>query len=296
MTTATATAPNAILPTHRLADQYSLEMTAKDTASLAEAAPLIAPGTRISVTFLPGEEPDARIAAAAMVRRLGFVPVPHISARRLGSSAELEAYLEALIAQAQVNEVFVVAGDPPTPLGPFEDALAVIRSGLLARYGIGHVGISGYPEGHPEIGHDKLRKAMLDKQAELHAQSIDYAIMTQFGFDPQPVLHWLAQIRADGVHGQVRVGVPGPTSIKTLLRFATRCGVGASASVLKKYGISVTRLLGTAGPDRFVNALASGLQPDLHGDVALHFYPFGGLTRTAQWVAEFAQTARGATR
>jgi methylenetetrahydrofolate reductase (NADPH) len=273
---------------------YSLEITAKDTASLEEAAPLIDPGTRISVTFLPGEEPDARVAAAAIVRRLGFVPVPHISARRLGSSAELEAFLDALIAQAQVDEVFVVAGDPPAPLGPYEDALAVIRSGLLARYGIGHVGISGYPEGHPEIGHDQLRRAMLDKKAELESQSIDYSIVTQFGFDPQPVLRWLTEIRADGVQGQVRVGVPGPTSVKTLLRFAARCGVGASAGVLKKYGISVTRLLGTAGPDRFVNALAATLQPEVHGDVALHLYPFGGLTRTAQWAAQFAQTARAA--
>jgi methylenetetrahydrofolate reductase (NADPH) len=289
---ATVTALIQQAPAPLATDVYSLEMTAKDVASLEAAAPLIPAGTRISVTFLPGEEPQARVAAAAAVRRLGFTPVPHISARRISSSGELESYLDALVDQAQVEEVFVVAGDPPAPMGPYEDALAVIRTGLLPRYGVRRVGVSGYPEGHPEITRDQLRRAMLDKKAELQAQGLDYAIMTQFAFDAEPVLRWLAELRGDGVHGQVRIGVPGPASIKTLLRFAARCGVGASASVMRKYGVSLTKLLGHAGPDLLVHALAVGLQPDIHGDVALHFYPFGGLVRTAEWVAQFARDER----
>src|SRR3546814_1655132 len=55
------------------------------------------------------------------------------------------------------------------------------------------------------------------------------------------------------------LGVPGPTSVKRLLSFAARCGVGASAGVMKKYGFSITQLLTTAGPDKLVNNLAAGL-------------------------------------
>ncbi|WP_261370956.1 methylenetetrahydrofolate reductase [Sphingobium sp. B2] len=272
---------------------FSLEMTARDVGALREAAPLIPQGTRLSITFLPGEEMPARVAAAAAARELGFIPVPHISARRIASKTDLETYLDALIDQAQVEDVFLIAGDPPEPLGPYEDSLGIIRSGVLSRYGISHVGIAGHPEGHGQVGPQMLRQAMLDKKSELEAQGIGYAIMTQFGFDADPVLEWLAQIRSDGIRAPVRLGVPGPASIKRLLSFAARCGVGTSTSVLKKYGISITKLLGTAGLDRFVNGLAEGLRLDIHGEVALHLYPFGGLRATAEWADSFVRTGRG---
>ena len=50
-------------------------------------------------------------------------------------------------------------------MGPYEDALSVFRTGLLAKHGIRRIGISGYPEGHPEIGNEKLCQASREKQA-----------------------------------------------------------------------------------------------------------------------------------
>jgi methylenetetrahydrofolate reductase (NADPH) len=46
----------------------------------------------------------------------------------------------------------------------------------------------------------------------------------------------------------VRLGIPGPAGIKTLMRFASGCGVGASTAVLAKYGISIGKLFGSVGP------------------------------------------------
>ena len=80
--------------------------------------------------------------------------------------------------------------------------------------------------------------------------------------------------------------VDGVASTTGLLAYAARCGVGASTSVLKKYGISVTNLLGTAGPDKLVNQFAKGLG-DEHGRVRLHFYPFGGMTKTLEWIRDY---------
>lgn len=271
----------------RLLHDFTLEMTAKDVAKLEEAAPNIPPGTQISVTFLPGEEFSARVHAARRVRELGFVPMPHLSARRLQSEAELKSYLGDLSSQVGIDRVFVIAGDPPQPEGPYEDALAIIKSGVLADYGVRHVGIAGYPEGHPDISNEKLRQAMLDKKRVLGELGLDYSVMTQFGFDADPVFSWLRQVRADGIDVPVRIGVAGPASIKTLLRFAARCGVGASASVIKKYGFSITQLLSTAGPDAMIHELAEGIDPAAHGDVRLHFYPFGGLAKTAEWIKDF---------
>jgi len=281
-----ATTLGVMTPAELLND-FSLEITAKDGDKFREAASLIPPGTQVSVTFLPGEEFDMRVATVKLVKQLGFVPMPHLSARRLRSQAQLENYLGRLSDEVGIDRVFVIAGDPPRPEGPYEDALAIIKSGILGNYGVKHVGISGYPEGHPDIPNPKLRQAMLDKDVALKELGLDYSIMTQFGFDANPVFTWLEQIRADGIVAPVRIGVPGPTSVKTLLRFAARCGVGASASVMKKYGFSITQLLTTAGPDRLVEEMAATYDPELHGKMLLHFYPFGGLTKAAQWVKEY---------
>jgi methylenetetrahydrofolate reductase (NADPH) len=182
----------------------------------------------------------------------------------------------------------VVAGDLATPAGPYFDALAVIKSGLLGKYGVRNVGISGYPEGHPDFSTQKLWQALRDKRQALTDLGHSYDIVTQFGFDAKPVLDWLAELRDSGVTAPVRIGVPGPASVKTLLRFAARCGVGASASVMAKYGVSIAKLLNTAGPDALVAELAGSLDPARHGEVFMHLYPFGGLTKTAQWVRDFS--------
>ena len=270
----------------RLFDDFSLEMTAKDVEQLEAAAQRLPANSIVSVTFLPGESFASRVDAAACVHRLGLKPVPHLSARRLTSAGELEGFLDALAERIELRHVFVVAGDLAEPAGPYDDALAVIRSGLLEKYGVEHVGIAGYPEGHPGIDEARLWQALEDKQRELGDRGLASSIMTQFGFDADPVLAWLAQLRDRGIAAPVRIGVAGPASIKTLLRFAARCGVGASARVMQKYGLSLTRLLGSAGPDPILAELSAGLDP-AHGDVSLHFYPFGGLTRTAEWIADY---------
>jgi methylenetetrahydrofolate reductase (NADH) len=272
----------------RLMAAYSIEMTAKDGDALRDAKDLIRQGTSVSITFLAGETAPARVAAATQVRSYGFSPRPHLSARRIASEAELESFLADLAAQAQIDRVLVVAGDLAQPAGPYVDALAVIRSGLLARHGVRNVGISGYPEGHPDFPAEQLWQALRDKHQALTDLGHTYDIITQFGFDSAPVLDWLAKLRDGGITAPVRVGVPGPASVKTLLRFAARCGVGASASVMAKYGVSITRLLNTAGPDALISELAGSLDPAKHGEVFIHFYPFGGLAKTAQWARDFS--------
>jgi len=272
---------------------FSIEMTAKDVSALEEASPLLPPETKIPVAFLPGETMEQRVFAAKRVRELGFIPIPHISARRITSLLELEQFLAALQSQAQIDHAFVVAGDPPKPMGPFDDALALIRTGLLARYGVRRVGISGYPEGHPEIGNDKLWRAKRDKTEALLQEGHDFAIVTQFGFDAKPLLRWIEQLRAEGITALVRAGVPGPATVGTLLKFAARCGVGASTRVLTRYGMSLGKLFATAGPDRLLADIAAGLDPARHGAVLIHLYPFGGLRRTAEWAATVSESDAG---
>ena len=269
----------------------SLEMTGKDVGELAEARDSIPEGTRINVTFLGNEDLPRRLAAAKAVKANGFVPVPHVSARRLVSRHMLEEFLTALEADGTGENVFAVGGDPSEPHGPYADALSVIESGLLETYGVRRVGIAGYPEGHPDIPDSVLWPALQSKYAALRARGLTGEIITQFGFDVDPVLDWIRTVRQHGIDAPVRIGVPGPAGVRRLMRYAARFGVGTSASIVKKYGLSITNLMGTAGPDRFLRALAAGYQPDRHGEVKLHFYTFGGLRATSEWINDFRKDA-----
>jgi methylenetetrahydrofolate reductase (NADPH) len=279
--------PNWEKPRSNMVDGYSLEMSAKELDGLREAAPLILPGTQIAVTFLPGEEMVQRVAAAVLARELGFEPIVHISARRLKSAEQLDRYLADISTKAGVKRVFVIAGDPPEAEGPFEDSLQIIETGLLEKYGIQVVGIGGHPQGHPHNTPDELWDWMDRKLAAVRAHGMLPLIVTQFGFDADAIVEWIGEMRARGIDVPVRLGVPGPAGIKRLLGFAKRCGVGASASVMKKYGISLTNLIGSAGPDKLIASLERGLTPR-HGRVRLHFYPFGALTAAAEWINTYA--------
>ncbi len=275
-------------PQAKLIDDFSLEMTGKDVPGLREAQDVIPPGTRVNVTFLGNEDLDMRVAAAQAVAEAGFIPVPHISARRLASQAQLEEFLDRLQQVGATDHVFAVGGDPATPEGPYDSAFDLIRSGVLQRYGVTEVSISGYPEGHPDIPSEVLWDHLEKKAASLKEQGLGAVILTQFSFDTDPVKAWIDGVRDRGIDATIRIGTPGPAGIKRLLNFARRFGVGANAMIVKKYGFSLTNLLGTAGPDTFVSDLAHLLAADpAAGDVKLHMYAFGGLRATAEWARDY---------
>lgn len=267
-----------------LLSDVSLEMTGADLAALVGAREVIAPGTSIHVTHLGTETLEQRLAAASAVLEHGWRPVPHIASRRLRSAQELEHCLGRLGDLGAADRLMVVAGDPETPEGPFEDSLAVIGSGILQRHGVTHVTITGYPDGHPGVAEHALWRSLEDKSAALAEQGIDGAIVTQFGFDTESVLRWIRAVRERGIDLPIRVGVAGPAGVKRLLGYARRFGVSTSAGIVKKYGFSLANLLGTAGPDHFVSALAGELNGAQLGSVRLHFYTFGGMVATSEWI------------
>jgi methylenetetrahydrofolate reductase (NADPH) len=159
------------------------------------------------------------------------------------------------------------------------------------------VSIAGYPEGHPDISQDVLWRALEEKSLSLTQQGLQATILTQFAFDTDPVLSWIDEVRARGIGSTIRIGTPGPAGIKRLLGFARRFGIGANAMIVKKYGFSLTNLMGTAGPDKFVTDLSAMLADKdadaptgtTSGPVKLHFYTFGGLLATADWARDYSR-------
>lgn len=275
-----------------LLQDFSLEMTGKDVEALREAAPAIPQGTRVNVTFLGNEDLEMRVNASKVVKELGFIPVPHISARRLHSEDELREFLQALADVDAVKHVFAVGGDPAEPLGPYASSLEMIQSGIFPEYGVESVSIAGYPEGHPEISDEILDRELVGKVTELAKQQLEAVILTQFGFDVAPVAAWLDELAAKNISTPISIGVPGPAGIKRLLGYAKRFGVASSAGIVKKYGFSLTNLMGSAGPDTFLNDLAAAVDAsDYQGTVGVHFYTFGGMAKTAEWAKDFIAKA-----
>lgn len=275
------------IDSRELLSAFSLEMTAKDIDALGAAAASIPAGTTVNLTYLGNETTEMRIEAAQAIVGAGFDAVPHISARRLTGEEELRDYLERLAAVGAVERLFIVGGDPTKPVGPFSDAFSVIRTGLLEEFGVKEVGITGYPEGHPDIDEVTLWNALEQKLSALERAGIAASITTQVSFDSTAVANWVQAVRDRGIDVPIRVGAPGPAGVKRLLGFARRLGISANAALLKKYGASVTNLLGRSTPATFIERAAEDFAGHDFGDVRIHFYTFGGLEATAQWAKEY---------
>ncbi len=119
-----------------------------------------------------------------------------------------------------MRRLLVIAGDRAEPAGPFHGALEAIDSGLIARHGIAAIGISGYPDGHPRIADHELDRLLAGKLEAAAQTGLKVEIVTQFCLDAAPILAWVRRLRAHGIDHPVRIGLAGPTSLTTLMRYA----------------------------------------------------------------------------
>lgn len=270
---------------------YALEVAAKDIAQVEAAKAAIPPGTPINIAFLGNEDHAQRIKAARVIRACGFEPVPIISSRRLRSERDRDYLLDALVAEAAPSRIILVGGDPAVPAGPFEDSLALLRSGLLERHFIRQVGIVGYPEGHPKVDADTLWRCLKWKFGFLQDAGCSVEITTQFGFDADAVVQWMERLRREGIDAPVRIGVPGPASVGKLLRYAKQFGSVPSAAIARRYGLSVGDPDHRFSPERYWDHLTAGMDGGNLGAALYHLYPFGGIMGGVQWMNSRLSTA-----
>jgi methylenetetrahydrofolate reductase (NADPH) len=271
-----------------LARGWSLEATLPADADIAALGPLVQPGMPVYLTAVPSRDPVAQVEAARRLHAAGYAPVPHVAVRSFASVAALDSYLGRMAGEAGVTRVLVIGGDRDPPAGPFRGAVEAIDSGVLQRHGIGEIGLAGYPDGHPRLSPQELDRALTEK-IEIAAQmGLAVHIVTQFCFDARPVVAWIARLRDFGAEIPVRIGLAGPTSFAALLRYARRCGVAASAQGLARQSGLARHIFAMSAPDALVRALAAARAQGHLGDIALHFYSFGGVAATARWAAAVA--------
>ena len=261
---------------------YTAEVTSRDVDAAIESAPR---GLEVFVANLPKDGNDLLVSACMRLREAGLVPVPHIVARKIADQTELEDLLGRLAGEAGVDRVLSLGGDRDESAGPFGESLALIESGVFDRNGVRHVSIACYPEGHPRIADPSLEIALRYKIAAITKRGMQARLVSQFAFSPEPILEFARGLRASGVTTPLRVGVAGPAPRTTLVKYAMRCGVGASLRALTERKSLIGGLFGGGEtPEDLLRAVAGQVADDPSlGIEGVHFFTFGAPTKSIEW-------------
>ncbi len=267
----------------------TLEITPRQTEKLPLIAQNVAPGTSVFVALVDPSHLEDQFAAVAEIRAMGLEPVPHIPARFVKDADDLKSRVEKLAKAGKVTRYLVLGGGAPEPVGSYHCALQLMETGVFEANGAKALGVAGHPEGNADItkihGEAMLLQALKDKQAYIRQAGMEGFISTQFLFEAKPVEAWAKSLRANGIDLPAYIGIPGPASIKTLVKYAAVCGVGNSARFIRKQALNVTKLLSVSAPDKLMADLAQihVEQPELK-IMGPHMYPFGGFDKLFDWM------------
>jgi methylenetetrahydrofolate reductase (NADPH) len=284
----------AIVPVHMppfesikaLARRSSIETSTRNLVEIDAYPSLLPRGTDVYVAWVPGSPYHHIVSVAKRLRLAGMNPVPHIAARQLANPDVTTDFLSRLRDEADVRRALIIAGDSEAQSGGYDSSTALLETGLLQAHGICSVGIAGYPEGHRKIPEAALMTALDRKIGYAGRHGIELFMVTQFCFEGQAILDWLGRLRARGVVLPVRVGVAGPATLRTLVNYGMRCGIGNSIRALGSQALSLTRLLAQHGPEKVVRRIAAPAEEI--GIAGLHLFPFGGFANSARWIDNVA--------
>ncbi|MEC7361640.1 MAG: methylenetetrahydrofolate reductase [Pseudomonadota bacterium] len=274
----------------RAAADWSIEVTPTGAAKIESFRECLAPGTTVNVTFLPGTDPSDTIAVAERLHNDGMRPVPHLAARSLRNADQLDELLTAFTTRCGVEEVLCIGGGVDNPVGDFSATIEVLESGLIQKHGIRHIGVAGHPEGSPDISDEEIATALSAKNDLAARDGLELYIETQFCFEADIVLDWERRVRGAGNRLPIRIGIPGPATIKTLFRFAQISGIGPSMRFVAKQAKNVAKLMTVQSPHLLIAGLAEGMAADEDCLIRhFHYYPFGGFARTAAYAGAIAE-------
>jgi methylenetetrahydrofolate reductase (NADPH) len=244
--------------------------------AVEEAAQLPEP-VRLTVTCSPAHGLDRTVDTATRLAALGHGVTVHLAARMVRDRAHLDEILAAM-AEAGIDDAFVIGGDATPPLGPYAAAGELLPLVHEHPRRPRTIGIGGYPEGHPLIEDATLAQVLQEK-----SRLADY-ITTQLCFDPDALLAWMRRTRVAGIELPVVAGVPGIVDRRKLLEISMRVGVGPSLSFLRKQGglRGLLRLSG-ASADSLYDALAPHVGDPALNLAGFHYFTFNRLLETWTW-------------
>jgi methylenetetrahydrofolate reductase (NADPH) len=250
--------------------------------SIEQAMLDLPPGADVSVTCSPAKGIAATQEYTLRLLELGHRPIPHIAAR-LVEGPDHAAALAAWLRQHGVAEVFVIAGDTPVPVGPYDGALGFMRDLLANDPGVERVGFAAYPDGNALIPPIVVKEQLHAKQALLAEAGVAGWASTQMCFDTDQIRNWLVGERAKGFSTPVRLGVPGVVDRARLMTMGTRLGIGTSLRFLSKNRSTVMKLMSPGGYDPTDMVVAFADDAEQLGIEALHSFTFNAVADTRKW-------------
>ena len=281
--------PDVAASIAQLAREASIEINVHDVGHLEESRRLLPAGKAMYVSHLPKQEWRETEETCRAVRAAGFRPVPHVPVRLLPDAATMHRVLGGFVNTAQVDEVLLFSGDYPQAAGPYSEVLQLVSSGALQQHGLKRLSVAGHPEGHPKVQVAAIRHAELDKVRMAQQAGLELTLVTQFFFEQTPFLEWARELRSAGVQARIVGGLAGPTKLSSLIKFAMRCGAGASMRVLTARPAAFTKFLGDHGPESVLRGLAQARCDNTSDFSGVHLFSFGGFVKACQWLQAIAE-------
>ena len=270
---------------------YSIEVIPKTVAKTESFGDILPKSTRVYLAHLQDADITEMVPAAKRLNDEGFTVMPHIPARVIKNKAMLGDWLSMYQNEAGVDEALLIAGGSPKPIGDYDSSIKLIESGLFDLAGFKRLHIAGHPEGNKDIDPDgeikNVSEALSWKQEFSKRTDAEMAIATQFCFDANVVKKWMDDIKDDGIDIPIHIGIAGPAKLQTILKFSIECGIGSSMKILTKRAKDITKLLLPYEPTQVLKELAEYKAKDPKFNIEqVHFFPFGGVKQTSDWVRE----------
>ena len=263
---------------------YSIETTPNVYNKYGQFSDLVPLNSLVYITYLPNENYTKIIDTAKNLKDEGYEVVPHLPSRRMKDKNDIENYIGGLSEKAGCKKILLIGGEG-SQKGEISSSLEVLQTDLLSKYNFNEVGLAGHPEGNPNISEKELDNAIIEKN--IFAKNADFKsyLVTQFFFEASSLKTWEKKLDKLNNKLEIHAGIPGPATLKTLVAYATSCGIGNSIRFLSKQALNITKLATTRAPDKLIADLADYKEFYPNSKLTkLHFYAFGGIKKTSQWL------------
>jgi methylenetetrahydrofolate reductase (NADPH) len=275
-------AAKSVRVTRLIDGDISIEISPEEVQTFAPDQNIIPRGSRVFVPHIKGKPLSLQVEAAKTLKQMGYVPVPHFGARNYDSDKE---YIDHLQAHARngIQHALFVGGNPLVSAGALLRAEQLLGHPALGDTPIRVAFIAAYPEGHPGISDGALRRAFEQKRLLCRERGLAVRAISQFAFDGRAIGSWVKSVHSEFPDLSVHVGIAGVTSLPKLIKFAAKCGVGASLALLRQPAGKLLSVLTDHDPAGVVRGIEESY-PVPVGPLSLHFFPFGGWKKTLDWV------------
>ena len=276
----------------RLMRGWSVEQTPAEMARRSAFPAAMPKGTRVYLTWVAGAPFARSVAAAARVRELGMVPVPHLAARAIADPRRSSGCSRELQREAGVEDLLLIAGSQDAPAGSLADRLQLLATRVVSTARPWRsLGFAAHPEGAPAIDAYALSQALAAKEracrGDVAAASPGDAVRLR--------RRAAARVGASVAHARRAAAGPGRPRRPRLARRPC-CAMPRTAAwrlrraCLLRHGGRALRTSGAAPPGRVVAAVARAYarRSRTHAFSGFHFYPFGSLEATVGWAAAVA--------